>query len=120
MKYERITERRETPLVMSMWAGDSKSLKAYNRLAELEDKIENGELISTIQDEQSEQEIKFFAKHDVKVCKEVVKECLQVLRDMRVVLGIYDDYLLGWNDGINEAIDRLAKKYCIDEEVPKK
>lgn len=88
----------------------------YNRLAELEDKIEAGELISTGQDEQSEQEIKFFAKHDVKVCKEVVKECLQVLRDMRVVLGIYDNYLLGWNDGINEVIDRLAKKYCIDEE----
>lgn len=45
MKYKRITERRETPLVMSMWAGDSESLKVYNRLAELEDKIENGELV---------------------------------------------------------------------------
>lgn len=44
MKYERITERRETPLVMSMWAGDSGSLKIYNRLIELENKIENGEI----------------------------------------------------------------------------
>lgn len=45
MKYERITERRETPFAMSMWVDDSKSLKVYNRLAELEDKIERGELV---------------------------------------------------------------------------
>lgn len=44
MKYERLTERRDTPLVMSMWGGTSKELKIYNRLAELEDKIENGTL----------------------------------------------------------------------------
>ena len=31
--------------MMSMWAGDSESLKIYNRLAELEDKIESGELV---------------------------------------------------------------------------
>ena len=45
MKYERLTEKRETPLVMSMWGGTSKELKIYNRLAELEDKIENGTLV---------------------------------------------------------------------------
>ena len=44
MKYQRITQRRETPLVMSQWSGDCHSLKIYNRLAELEDKIESGEL----------------------------------------------------------------------------
>lgn len=27
MKYERLTERRETPLVMSQWGGTSKELK---------------------------------------------------------------------------------------------
>ena len=43
--YKRLTERRETPLTMSMWVGDSKSLQVYNRLAELEDKIESGDLI---------------------------------------------------------------------------
>ena len=43
--YNRLTERRDTPLVMSMWAGDSESLKIYNRLAELENKIERGELV---------------------------------------------------------------------------
>lgn len=45
MKYERLTERRETPLVMSQWGGTSRELKIYNRLAELEDKIENGILV---------------------------------------------------------------------------
>ena len=40
-EYQRITERRETPLVMSMW----EATKMYNRLAELEDKIESGEII---------------------------------------------------------------------------
>ena len=44
MKYERITKHHDRPLTMSMWAGDSKSLQVYNRLAELEDKIESGEL----------------------------------------------------------------------------
>lgn len=117
MKYERLTER-EAPLVMSMWPGDSESLKLYNRLVQLEDKIEAGELISTVQDEQDEQEIKFFAKYDVKICKEVVKECLQVLRNMRMVY-IRGYYVLGWNDGIDEAIEQLAKKYCIEEEVEK-
>lgn len=118
MKYERLTTRRETPLVMSMWPGDSESLKPYNRLAALEDKIEAGELISTVRDEQSEQEIKFFAKYDVKICKEVVKECLQVLRDTRIP-RIYDEYSWGWDNGIDNAIERLTKKYCIDEEVEK-
>ena len=34
---ERLTEERDTPLVMSMWYGDSKSLRIYNRLAAIED-----------------------------------------------------------------------------------
>ena len=112
MKYERITIKRDAPLVMSMW----EATKLYNRLVELEDKIEAGELISIVQDEQSEQEIKFFAKRDVEVCKEVVKECLQVLRDMRMV-HLYGYYASGWNDCIDRAIERLAEKYYINEEV---
>jgi hypothetical protein len=47
MGYERLTERRETPLTMSMWGGSSRDLRVYNRLAELEDKIEQGTLIDT-------------------------------------------------------------------------
>lgn len=33
---ERLTEKRDTPLVMSMWCGTSGELKIYNRLAEIE------------------------------------------------------------------------------------
>lgn len=81
MKYERITERRETPFAMSMWADDSQSFKIYNRLAALEDKIERGELISTVQNEQSEREIEFFAEHNAAVRKEAVKGVLLTMLD---------------------------------------
>ena len=110
MKYERLTER-ETPLVMTLY----EATKVYNRLAELEDKIESGELISTVQNKQNEQEIAFFAKHDVKVCKDVVKECLQVLRDTRKPYP-RDDYACGWNIGIGTATERLTERYSIYEE----
>lgn len=53
MRYKRITERRETPLTMSIWTSDSKSLKVYNRLVELENKIEDGELIERTSEEYS-------------------------------------------------------------------
>lgn len=42
--YQRLTTRRETPLVMSQWSGDSDSLRIYNRLVELENMIEDGQL----------------------------------------------------------------------------
>lgn len=101
--YKRITMREFAGVT-----GDA----TYNRLAELEDKIENGELVSTVQSERGEQKTAFFLKHDVKVCEEVVKECLQVLRDTRVT-HIYDDYEWGWNSGIDRAIERLTEKYDI-------
>lgn len=147
--YERITTRRDTPLTMSMWAGDSESLKVYNHLSELEDKIERGELVDRNEyldrlmetkyiSGMTNKELEFFAKHnarvrenaeaeiarltakmvtrDVEVCKEVVKKCLQVLRDMRTVYKYDDDYSRGWNKGIDQAIEQLAKKYYIDAE----
>lgn len=94
--YKRITMREFAGVT-----GDA----TYNRLAELEDKIENGELID--RDE--------LAKHDMKVCKEVVKECLQILRDIRKPYP-RDDYACGWNIGIGTAIERLVERYDIDEE----
>lgn len=149
MKYGRITERRETPLTMSMWPGDSKSLKVYNRLAELEDKLERGDLVDRNEyldylmeakdiSGMTDKELEFFAKHnarvrenaeaeiayltaeitkrDMKVCKEVVRECLQVLRDTRKPYP-RDDYACGWNIGIGTAIERLVERYDIYEEV---
>lgn len=43
--YKRLTEKRETPLVMSQWGGTSRELKIYNRLAKLEDDLESGKMI---------------------------------------------------------------------------
>ena len=118
--YKRITMREFAGVT-----GDA----TYNRLAELEDKIENGELID--RDEyldrlmaakdisgMTDKELEFFAKHnarvrenaDIKVCEEVVKECLQVLRDMRTIYK-YDEYAFGWNDAIDQAIERLTERY---------
>lgn len=45
MKYERITERRDTPLTMSMWAGNSQSLADYNQLMKIENAIEDMEKV---------------------------------------------------------------------------
>lgn len=45
MKYERITERRSTPLTMSMWAGDSQSLAEYTQLMKIENAIEDMEKV---------------------------------------------------------------------------
>ena len=115
MKYERLTIKRENGFAT---VRNTTLQGLIDRLAELEDKIEAGELISTAQNEQREQDIMFFIKHDIEVCEAVVKECLQVLRDTRIP-RIYDDYTWGWNKGIDQAIEQLTKKYCIDEEVTK-
>lgn len=45
MSYERTTERRSTPLTMSMWAGDSQSLADYNQLMKIENAIEDMEKV---------------------------------------------------------------------------
>ncbi len=44
-KYKRLTEKDGATRVMSQWVGTSNDLKIYRRLAELEDKIENGTLV---------------------------------------------------------------------------
>ena len=65
-----------------------------------------------------EQDIMFFIKHDIEVCEATVKECLQVLRDTRVV-PMCDDYTRGWNKSIDVAIKRLTERYDIDVEETK-
>lgn len=44
-QYERLTDKDGATRVMSQWAGTLNELKIYRRLAELEDKIENGTLV---------------------------------------------------------------------------
>lgn len=94
MTYERITERRETPLTMSMWAGDSKSLKIYNRLVELENKIEDVKLVD--RDEyidrlmaakdisgMTNKELEFFAKHNARVRENADAEIARLTAEVR-------------------------------------
>lgn len=74
MKYKRLTERKEDGewhlVDDTVWG----MFNAFDRLAELEDKIERGELISTVQSEQGDQEIAFFVAHNAAVRKQAVKE----------------------------------------------
>lgn len=44
-KYERYTSKDGATLTMSQWGGNPAELELYRKLAELEDKIENGTLV---------------------------------------------------------------------------
>lgn len=98
-EYQRITERRETPFVMSMWAGDSESLKIYNRLAELEDKIESGELVD--RNEYLDRPVR------------------EILNRMFQIIGRSQDkpeYRNRLTSDMLDAIDEFADKYGVDVE----
>lgn len=76
-KYKRLTERyideQGTNCVRKLaWDGE-----ILHRLAELEDKIESGDLIST--SDVGDNEIEFFVKHNADVRKETVKEILNAV-----------------------------------------
>lgn len=64
--YERVTQKQGEPKIVSK--------RVYYRLRELEDKIENGDLIST--SDIGDNEIEFFVKHNADVRKETAKEIL--------------------------------------------
>ena len=70
MKYERLTIKRENGFAT---VRNTTLQGLIDHLAELEDKIERGELISTVQDERSEQEIAFFVKHNAEVRKQIIE-----------------------------------------------
>lgn len=44
-KYERYTSKDGATLTMSQWGGSPAELELYRKLAEIEDKIENGTLV---------------------------------------------------------------------------
>lgn len=74
MKHERLTKRDKNGNCR-LW--DDTVMGAFNaldHLAELEDKIERGELISTVQSERGDQEVAFFVAHNAAVRKQAVKE----------------------------------------------
>lgn len=107
--YKRITMREFAGVT-----GDN----IYNRLAELEDKIERGELISTVQSEQGEQEIAFFVKHNAEVRKDAVKECLRILRAIKSQLPRhFGTFWAGWSGAINAAIREISETYGVSVEA---
>ena len=76
-KYRRLTKRyideQGTSCVRELaWNGE-----ILHRLAELEDKIESGDLIST--SDVGDNEIEFFVKHNADVRKETVREILNAV-----------------------------------------
>ena len=68
-EYERVTQKQGEPKIVSK--------RIYYRLRELEDKIENGDLIST--SDIGDNEIEFFVKHNADVRKETVREILNAV-----------------------------------------
>lgn len=88
---------------------------AIDRLAELEDKIESGELIST--KEQGDNEIAFFVAHNAAVRKGAVEECLRILRNIRLQLPrYYGIFWAGWSGAFNAAIRAISQKYGVSME----
>lgn len=96
MKYKRLTDRVIAEMLRNTegesWDSDNIEAQCYIRLAELEDKIESGEIISVIQSEQDEQEIAYFVKHNAAVRKQAVKEFSdKVLSVSKITFGVFTD-----------------------------
>ena len=83
----------------------SEPIVAITRLAELEDKIERGELIERTSEECSA------------VRKQTVEECLRILRNIRLQLprhfGVFWE---GWSGAFNAAIRAISQKYAVSVE----
>ena len=65
------------------------------RLHELEDKIESGELVD---------------------CKEVVKECLQILYKRLDCGCLANAFSRGWNEAISTVFKEISEKYGVSME----
>lgn len=118
MKYERLTDRNEEPFCAFDACRDCEhkiglekkcacKVGAYIRLHALEDKIERGELISTVQDERSEQEIAFFVEHDAEVRKQAVREFAE-----RVKMAFYYEFDELIPSIMADKIDEIVKEGC--------
>ena len=118
MKYERLTERGDCHYGFAKcktcdygkdgcdkWCDQITG--CFCRLQELEDKIERGELISTVQYELSEREIAFFVEHDAEVRKQAIKEFAE-----RVKMAFYYEFDELIPSIMADKIDELVKEVC--------
>ena len=117
--YKRLTDRILAEMLINTegesWDSDNIEAQCYIRLAELEDKIERGELISIVQDEQSEQEIAFFVKHNAEVRKQAVREFLKLLKEKESPKLLMWEYGEGYLDCIKTA-EEIAAQYGVEVE----
>lgn len=114
--YKRLTDReiaeRLKNTVEKSWDSDSLEAQCYIRLAELENKIENGELISTVQSEQGEQEIAYFVKHNAAVRKQAVIEFSVRLKKKADSYNYDENYI---NRSVMYTdIDDLVTEVCVE------
>lgn len=81
-EYKRLSYYLDEKCTMLAMPQRKERIKLYvERLAELEDKIERGELIFTMQNEQGNKEIEFFVKHNAKVRKATAREIFNLLHE---------------------------------------
>ena len=98
--YKRLTDRVIAEMLRNTeeesWDSDNPEAQCYIRLAELENKIEDGELISTDHSEQSEQEVAYFAKHNAAVRNQAVKEFSdKILSVSKITFCAFTDARIG-------------------------
>ena len=120
MKYERLTIKRENGFAT---VRNTTLQGLIDRLAELEDKIERGELISTVQDERSEQEIAFFVKHNAEVRKQAENAALRERLDKAVDKTIVSEMLAKYFDcpcnfsPLDEEMWAYCRDNCVDDNI---
>ena len=92
--YKRLTDRYECNMcdavMCAKYCDDCDAKKNFMRLAELEDKIESGELVNITElmvaettRDLTEKEIEFFIKHNEEVRKETAREILERIKNMK-------------------------------------
>lgn len=107
MKYNRLTI---SPGGSFTSAKNVSVQSLIDRLVVLENKIENGELISTVQSEQGEQEIAYFVKHNAEVRKQAVKEFAEICKEKFSYAGgtkPFRFYVCS-----EQGIDEIVKEVC--------
>lgn len=137
--YKRLTDRVIAEMLRNTeeesWDSDNLEAQCYIRLAELEDKIESGELVDRNEyldrlmaakdiSGMTDKEIEFFAKHNARVRenadaeiarltaevrKQTMEECLRILRDIDGQ-GTTEPFWVGWSEAIIAAIKEISKR----------
>lgn len=113
--YKRLTEWVTNKItkkpVARLKDKNSEPVTAFNRLADIEDKIESGELIST--KETGDTEIEFFCKHNDTVRKDTAQRALvKVAKAINAIPWSNVDYEKSL--GLLGAVEDIAKEYGVE------